>query len=152
MLLSALAQIIMVHMSIASYWNACMCFARVDVELYKGIFSAGNHNMSSPDVPVACMCHLVHQQWQVNMVVGIQMSHEHLIRLCRQRLLSNRLCPAGKLKSQCTMLVVSHDLRELSTAVDFAWHMHMGGKLSSAPWPPMPGSTAAAASGFFFQS
>ena len=51
----------------------------------------------------------------------------------------------GKVKRECTLLVVSHDLRELADVVDCAWHMHTGGKLSSAPWPPLPDSQETAA-------
>ena len=42
------------------------------------------------------------------------------------------------------MLVVSHDLKELSSVVDRAWHMHMGGRLSAAPWPPLPDAQSTA--------
>ncbi|PRW20876.1 ABC transporter I family member chloroplastic [Chlorella sorokiniana] len=34
-----------------------------------------------------------------------------------------------KLKAECTMLVVSHDLRELAPLVDAAWEMRPGGRL-----------------------
>ena len=43
------------------------------------------------------------------------------------------------------MLVVSHDLKELSTKVDCAWEMRMGGQLYAAPWPPMPDAASSAA-------
>ncbi len=49
-----------------------------------------------------------------------------------------RLLPghAGKLKQECTVLVVSHDLRELEPLIDVAWEMEAGGKLKSVQWPP----------------
>jgi energy-coupling factor transporter ATP-binding protein EcfA2 len=34
-----------------------------------------------------------------------------------------------KLKQQLSLLVVSHDLRELEPIVDTAWEMHAGGRL-----------------------
>jgi hypothetical protein len=43
---------------------------------------------------------------------------------------------AGKLKAECSVLVVSHDLRELAPLVDCAWEMEPGGQLRSVPWPP----------------
>ena len=42
---------------------------------------------------------------------------------------------AGKLKTECTVLVVSHDLRELGPLVDAAWRMLPGGRLEPSPWP-----------------
>ncbi|KAL3130860.1 hypothetical protein ABBQ38_000189 [Trebouxia sp. C0009 RCD-2024] len=39
------------------------------------------------------------------------------------------------LKKECTILVVSHDLRELSPLVDKAWKMQPGGRLEASPWP-----------------
>ncbi|KAL3138887.1 hypothetical protein ABBQ32_005712 [Trebouxia sp. C0010 RCD-2024] len=39
------------------------------------------------------------------------------------------------LKKNCTILVVSHDLRELSPLVDKAWKMQPGGRLEASPWP-----------------
>jgi energy-coupling factor transporter ATP-binding protein EcfA2 len=35
----------------------------------------------------------------------------------------------GKLKQECTLLVVSHDLKELMPIVDLAWRMQPGGQL-----------------------
>ena len=43
---------------------------------------------------------------------------------------------AGKLKQECTVLVVSHDLREVEPLVDLAWEMEAGGRLRPVPWPP----------------
>jgi energy-coupling factor transporter ATP-binding protein EcfA2 len=43
---------------------------------------------------------------------------------------------AGKLKQECTVLVVSHDLRELEPLIDMAWEMEAGGRLKPVPWPP----------------
>lgn len=40
------------------------------------------------------------------------------------------------LKQQATLLVVSHDLREISPLVDVAWRMEMGGRLEPVAWPP----------------
>lgn len=40
------------------------------------------------------------------------------------------------LKKKCTILVVSHDLRELTPLVDKAWEMQPGGILQTASWPP----------------
>jgi energy-coupling factor transporter ATP-binding protein EcfA2 len=40
------------------------------------------------------------------------------------------------LKKECTLLVVSHDLREVAPLVDVAWRMRPGGKLESVVWPP----------------
>lgn len=48
-------------------------------------------------------------------------------------------CGAGKLKQECTVLVVSHDLRELGPLVDCAWEMEAGGKLRPVQWPPQNG-------------
>lgn len=42
----------------------------------------------------------------------------------------------GKLKKQCTVLAVSHDLRELIPLVDKAWRMEPGGVLKPSEWPP----------------
>ncbi|KAK9815285.1 hypothetical protein WJX72_001086 [[Myrmecia] bisecta] len=41
----------------------------------------------------------------------------------------------GELKKECTVLVVSHDLRELSPLVDKAWRMQPGGVLEPAAKP-----------------
>lgn len=38
----------------------------------------------------------------------------------------------GKLKQKCTLLVVSHDLHEISALVDCAWEMMDGGQLKPA--------------------
>ena len=43
---------------------------------------------------------------------------------------------AGRLKQQCTVLAVSHDLRELVPLVDQAWRMEAGGILKPSSWPP----------------
>lgn len=43
---------------------------------------------------------------------------------------------AGKLKERCTVLAVSHDLRELVPLVDQAWKMEPGGLLQPSEWPP----------------
>jgi len=43
---------------------------------------------------------------------------------------------SGKLKQECTVMVVSHDLRELEPLVDVAWEMKPGGELVSVQWPP----------------
>ncbi len=37
---------------------------------------------------------------------------------------------AGKLKEECTVIVVSHDLREIAPLVDVAWEMQPNGTLS----------------------
>lgn len=42
------------------------------------------------------------------------------------------------LKSECTMLVVSHDLRELAPLVDGAWEMRPGGQLVDADVGALP--------------
>lgn len=42
----------------------------------------------------------------------------------------------AQLKEQCTLLVVSHDLKEISHLVDCAWRMKLGGTLEEVPWPP----------------
>ncbi|KAL3677367.1 hypothetical protein R1sor_027315 [Riccia sorocarpa] len=39
------------------------------------------------------------------------------------------------LKKEKTVIVVSHDLKELSPLVDRAWQMEMGGILTKQPWP-----------------
>mmetsp|Transcript_10062 Transcript_10062/g.21517 ORF Transcript_10062/g.21517 Transcript_10062/m.21517 type:complete len:350 (+) Transcript_10062:349-1398(+) len=41
-----------------------------------------------------------------------------------------------QLKQQCSLLVVSHDLRELSSLVDSAWEMKLGGAMVPVQWPP----------------
>jgi energy-coupling factor transporter ATP-binding protein EcfA2 len=41
-----------------------------------------------------------------------------------------------QLKRQCTLLVVSHDLREIQELVDCAWRMHLGGTMEPVAWPP----------------
>ena len=38
---------------------------------------------------------------------------------------------AGKLKEECTVIVVSHDLREIAPLVDVAWEMQPNGTLST---------------------
>ena len=43
----------------------------------------------------------------------------------------------GRIKRQCTVLIVSHDLRELVPLVDLAWRMEPGGILKSSEWPPV---------------
>lgn len=43
---------------------------------------------------------------------------------------------AGKLKEECTVLVISHDLRELEPLIDLAWEMKQGGRLEAVQWPP----------------
>ncbi|GAQ88663.1 ABC protein I family member 11 [Klebsormidium nitens] len=45
-----------------------------------------------------------------------------------------------RLKRTTTLVVVSHDLRELAPLVDNAWRMHTGGRLEQAKWPLEPGS------------
>ncbi|GFH13048.1 ABC transporter domain-containing protein, partial [Haematococcus lacustris] len=53
----------------------------------------------------------------------------------------------GRLKQECSLLVVSHDLRELSPIVDCAWSMQLGGRLEALPsWPPSGGLASVAAS------
>ncbi|EFJ41516.1 hypothetical protein VOLCADRAFT_77566 [Volvox carteri f. nagariensis] len=42
-----------------------------------------------------------------------------------------------KLKEQCTVLVVSHDLAEIAPLVDCAWRMRTGGTCEPVSWPPM---------------
>lgn len=42
------------------------------------------------------------------------------------------------LKRECTMLVVSHDLRELAPLVDAAWEMRPGGRLQAADVAALP--------------
>lgn len=42
------------------------------------------------------------------------------------------------LKSECTMLVVSHDLRELGPLVDRCWEMEAGGRLVQADVAALP--------------
>ncbi len=42
------------------------------------------------------------------------------------------------LKGECTMLVVSHDLRELVPLVDAAWEMRPGGVLQPADVAALP--------------
>jgi energy-coupling factor transporter ATP-binding protein EcfA2 len=41
-----------------------------------------------------------------------------------------------QVKRHCTLLVVSHDLRELAPLVDVAWRMRMGGSMEAVAWPP----------------
>ncbi|KAG2451234.1 hypothetical protein HYH02_003841 [Chlamydomonas schloesseri] len=41
-----------------------------------------------------------------------------------------------KLKEQCTLLVVSHDLAEIAPLVDVAWRMRIGGSCEAVTWPP----------------
>lgn len=41
-----------------------------------------------------------------------------------------------KLKEQCTVLVVSHDLAEIAPLVDCAWRMRLGGTCEPVAWPP----------------
>ncbi|KAG2435791.1 hypothetical protein HXX76_006987 [Chlamydomonas incerta] len=41
-----------------------------------------------------------------------------------------------KLKEQCTLLVVSHDLAEIAPLVDVAWRMRIGGSCEPVTWPP----------------
>jgi hypothetical protein len=40
----------------------------------------------------------------------------------------------GRLRKECTVLVVSHDLAELAPLVDRAWQMLPGGRLQPADW------------------
>jgi energy-coupling factor transporter ATP-binding protein EcfA2 len=46
------------------------------------------------------------------------------------------------LKKECTLLVVSHDLREVAPLVDVAWRMRPGGRLEGVAWPPPPAAMA----------
>ncbi|KXZ54876.1 hypothetical protein GPECTOR_4g948 [Gonium pectorale] len=41
-----------------------------------------------------------------------------------------------RLKEQCTLLVVSHDLGEIAPLVDVAWRMRIGGTCEPVVWPP----------------
>ncbi|GLC41555.1 hypothetical protein PLESTB_000702600 [Pleodorina starrii] len=41
-----------------------------------------------------------------------------------------------RLKEQCTLLVVSHDLAEIAPLVDCAWRMRIGGTCEPVDWPP----------------
>jgi energy-coupling factor transporter ATP-binding protein EcfA2 len=41
------------------------------------------------------------------------------------------------LKRRCTLLVVSHDLAEISPLVDFGYRMRPGGTLEPVAWPPV---------------
>ena len=50
---------------------------------------------------------------------------------------------AGKLKEECTVIVVSHDLREIASLVDMAWEMQPNGTLSPQQEGRMLQSTAA---------
>ena len=47
------------------------------------------------------------------------------------------------LKRQCTLLVVSHDIKEIAPLVDRAWEMKPGGTLGEAAWPPADASFGA---------
>ena len=40
-----------------------------------------------------------------------------------------------RLKRQCTLLVVSHDVTEIAPLVDVCWRMLPGGTLEPAAWP-----------------
>ena len=42
----------------------------------------------------------------------------------------------AKVKERCTLLVVSHDLREIAPLVDAAWRMRGGGRMGPVAWPP----------------
>jgi energy-coupling factor transporter ATP-binding protein EcfA2 len=42
-----------------------------------------------------------------------------------------------RVKERCTLVVVSHDLREIAPLVDVAWRMRMGGAMEAVPgWDP----------------
>ncbi|KAF5827761.1 P-loop containing nucleoside triphosphate hydrolase protein [Dunaliella salina] len=43
-----------------------------------------------------------------------------------------------RLKEECTLLVVSHDLKEVAPLVDNAWSMKLGGTLEPVQWPQSP--------------
>lgn len=45
----------------------------------------------------------------------------------------------ARLKKECTLLVVSHDLREVAPLVDAAWSMQLGGTMEPVEWPPAGG-------------
>ena len=62
-------------------------------------------------------------------------SHSRSFNICSVDLCILLLC-SGKLKKQCTVLAVSHDLRELIPLVDDAWKMEPGGILRTSEWPP----------------
>jgi energy-coupling factor transporter ATP-binding protein EcfA2 len=47
-----------------------------------------------------------------------------------------------RLKQDCTLLVVSHDLREVQPLVDNAFAMRLGGTLEGVEWPPREGVRA----------
>ena len=51
--------------------------------------------------------------------------------LCYWLLPSKAASCAGKLKEECTVIVVSHDLREIAPLVDVAWEMQPNGTLSA---------------------
>lgn len=51
--------------------------------------------------------------------------------LCSWLLSSKAKSCAGKLKEECTVIVVSHDLREIAPLVDVAWEMQPNGTLSA---------------------
>ena len=44
----------------------------------------------------------------------------------------------ARLKQECTMLVVSHDLRELAPLVDAAWEMRPDGRLERSSVEALP--------------
>jgi energy-coupling factor transporter ATP-binding protein EcfA2 len=52
-----------------------------------------------------------------------------------------------QLKKECTLLVVSHDLREVAPLVDVAWRMRPGGRLEAVAWPPPEAAMAAGEGG-----
>ena len=64
--------------------------------------------------------------WFGSDVAGIAHNSRNILCVC-----------AGKLKEECTVLVVSHDLRELEPLIDMAWEMEAGGRLKSVQWPPV---------------
>jgi len=45
----------------------------------------------------------------------------------------------ARLKKECTLLVVSHDIREIYPLVDVAWSMKLGGAMQPLAWPPQGG-------------
>ena len=55
----------------------------------------------------------------------------------------SREVAAGKLKEECTVIVVSHDLREIASLVDMAWEMQPNGTLSPQQEGRLLQSTAA---------
>lgn len=110
--------------------TACLCLIAAACAAYEQHLSTVSPSFGPPCSRVALAVQLVRRP-------GLLLLDEPLAGLdWRTRGELIQLLKA--LKNECTMLVVSHDLRELSPLVDAAWEMLPGGQLVQADLATLP--------------